>query len=235
MAALRVSEILDRLESFYGVQTAGWPTDPYLFLLWWHCGYPASDVACARGWAALNREIGMKPREVLDAPTPQLASALKAGGLVPELRAVRLKEIAARVQDQLGGDMRAALAGPIAEARRTLKKFPGIADAGADRILLFGGLAPVLAVPSNCPYVLYRILSGRGNQTYGLTYRHAQEAIEGDVAKTLEARSRAYLLLKRHGQEVCKRSRPKCEQCPLSESCRYFAAPSPTAVRRNSE
>jgi hypothetical protein len=33
-----IAQILDRLENRYGAQQATWPTDPYLFLVWWHCG-----------------------------------------------------------------------------------------------------------------------------------------------------------------------------------------------------
>jgi hypothetical protein len=69
----------DALEAFHGEQAPNWPTDPYLFLIWRHCGYPASDAACAKGWAALRREIGVEPDRLL-------AAALKAGGMVPELR-----------------------------------------------------------------------------------------------------------------------------------------------------
>jgi len=32
----------------------------------------------------------------------------------------------------------------------------------------------------------------------------------------------AYLLLKRHGGEICKRTKPKCEICPISSACAYF-------------
>lgn len=77
--------------------------------------------------------------------------------MVPELRAMRLKEIAARVQNEFGGDLRRGLFGTMSQVRQTLKRFPNIADPGADRILLFGGIAPVAAVPSNCPHVLVRI------------------------------------------------------------------------------
>ena len=218
-----VPAILAALESRYGKQEPCWPVDPYLFLVWWHCGYPASDAACARGWTSLNREIGPEPHRLLDVPAAELASALRAGGMVPELRALRLKEIAARVLREPGGDLRSALAGPIAQARATLKKFPNIADPGADRILLFGGIAPVAAVPSNCPHVLVRIRRGRERENYGVNYREAQQAIEAEVPGEFAARSRAYLLLKRHGQELCKRTAPKCEQCPVAASCAFLA------------
>jgi endonuclease III len=215
-------KILKQLESFYGVQEPTWPTDPYLFLVWWHCGYPASDAACSRGWESLNRGIGVEPEQLLSASPAELASALKPGGMVPELRAMRLKEIAARVKDEFGGDLRAALVGPLTQVRKMLKKFPNIADPGADRILLFAGLAPVAAVPSNCPHVLVRIQRGQERENYGVTYREAQQAIEAEIPQKFDPLVRAYLLLKRHGHELCKRAKPKCEQCPVSSSCAYF-------------
>jgi endonuclease-3 len=222
-AARGLLEILGQLESLYGNQEPCWPTDPYGFLVWWHCGYPASDTACAKGWEALNREVGVQPQQLLEAGAVRLGRALKPGGMVPELRAMRLMEIAARVQDEYGGDLRAGLAGPLTKVRQALKRFPNIADPGVDRILLFGGIAPVPAVPSNNPHVLVRILHGRERENYGVTYREAQEAIEAETPKTFDARTRAYLLLKRHGQTLCKRINPKCDHCPVNSSCAFFA------------
>ena len=221
-ATLPLPKLLDKLEKFYGPQEPCWPVDPYEFIVWWHCGYPASDKTCAKGWEKLKAEVGIDPDELLAATPRKLTEALKAGGMVPELRAQRLKEVAMRVQDQFGGDLRAGLVGPIAEARKTLKKFPGIADPGADRILLFAGISPVAAVPSNCPHVLVRILRGKERESYGVNYRIAQEAI-AELPETFDARTRAYLLLKRHGQEVCKSAKPKCGDCPVSAHCAFFA------------
>lgn len=217
------SEILEQLEAFYGRQEACWPTDPYLFLVWWHCGYPASDAACAKGWESLQESIGVGPPQLLAASIPELTKALTPGGMVPALRATRLQAIALRVQREFGGDLRRGLFGPVPQIRKALKKFPNIADPGADRILLFSGIAPVAAVPSNCPYVLVRIQRGMERENYGVTYREAQQAIAREVAENVEARTRAYLLLKRHGQELCKRTNPRCDDCPLSSCCAYHA------------
>src|SRR5580658_3511528 len=79
--AAAVPEILDRLEAHYGPQEPHWPTEPYEFLVWWHCGYPASDAACARGWDSLRRATGIEPRQLLAASPAKLASALKPGGM----------------------------------------------------------------------------------------------------------------------------------------------------------
>jgi len=220
---IQLGEILRRLEAFYGVQETGWPTDPYLFLVWWHCGYPASDAACTKGWESLEREIGVEPRQLLAAAPAKLTKALRPGGMVPELRAKRLKEIATRAKDECGGDLRGALKGPIAQARKILKKFPGVGDPGADRILLFAGIAPLAAVPSNCPQVAVRIRSGEESKDYVATYREAQQLIEAEISADFDARTRAYLLLKRHGQEICKRTKPKCGECPVNAYCTFFA------------
>lgn len=219
-----IPALLDALEKFYGPQNAFFPTDPYEFLVWWYCGYPASDAACAKGWEKLTKEVGIAPEQLLKAKPAKLAAAIKPGGMVPELRAERLKELAMRVQDEYGGDLRAALAAvPVAKARKLLKQFHSIADPGADRILLFAGVVPIAAVPSNCVHVLDRILQGRENKNYATSYREAQRAIATEVPEKFDARTRAYLLLKRHGQELCKRTNPKCDQCPISRHCAYIA------------
>jgi endonuclease III len=220
---LNVSAVLDKLETLYGPQEPCWPVEPYAFLIWWHCGYPASDATCTRGWNALNEEVGIAPRQILTAPQAKLAHALKAGGMVPEVRAMRIQQIAERIENEFGGDIRNALVGGVEKVRKTLKKFPGIADPGADRILLFGKVLPVAAVASNCPHVLVRIQMGLERESYSVTYREAQALIKAKVPEQFHPRMRAYLLLKEHGQTTCKRSKPKCEECPVSSHCAYFA------------
>jgi endonuclease-3 len=217
-------EILDLLEAFYGKQEPCWPTDPYHFVVWWNCGYPPSDAACAKGWNSLKEKIGVDPPALLAAPLAKLKKALISGGMIAELRAQRLKEIARLAEEDFAGNLTRSLSEFQPDSRKALKRFPGIADPGADRVLLFGGIAPIPAVPSNCPYVLVRIRNGREHESYGANYREAQETIAREISGSFEERTRAYLLLKRHGQELCKRSKPKCAACPVNESCAYYAA-----------
>ena len=218
---LIVPEILNQLEAFYGKQEPCWPSDPYLFLLWWYCGYPASDAACTKGWTQLTSTIGTDPDAILAARPAVLGAALKPGGMLPELRAERMKEVTARIKNEFSGDLRGALIGPITKARKILKSFPSIADPGADRILLFAGIQAVAAVPSNCTGVLGRILKGEEEKNYNASYREAQRMIDSEVPATFDARIRAYLLLKRHGQEICKRTKPKCDECPVRTTCAF--------------
>ncbi|HTQ59185.1 MAG TPA: hypothetical protein VMI32_03115 [Candidatus Solibacter sp.] len=231
--ARRLAEVLDLLESKYGEQTLAGPSDPYEMILFINCGYPATDESCAKGFEPLRREIGTKPEKILAAQEGKLAKLTRAGGLMPELRAERLKSIARIVSGEFGGDLKWALGKLIREekdeagkgirrVKKALKEFPCIGEPGADKILLFAGLAPVAAVPSACTGVPQRILFGAEDENYAAGYRAAQEAMMAELPETFEARQRAYLLLKRHGREICKRAKPKCDICPISLNCLYF-------------
>lgn len=221
MAMPQIADLLDSLQSFYGAVAPHAPTDPYEFLVWWHCGYPASEERCAKGWESLRREIGVAPQQLAQASTAKLAMALKTGGMVPELRATRLKEIAGRVQREFAGNLRAALSRlSAAQARKALKAFPGIGNPGADRILLFSRLFAAAAVPSSCPHVLVRVLQGSEGGKYPAIYSAAQRILDA-LPAVFDARIRAYLLVDHHGHALCKRSKPLCERCPLRSDCAF--------------
>jgi endonuclease-3 len=228
-----IASIFDKLEKHYGEQSAVGPSEPYEMILFVNCGYPATDASCAKGFEALKREVGTKPEEIIAAPKAKLAKLMRLGGIVPELRAERLKTIAKIVNEEFGGDLKWSLEKLLLEekkgsgtgiklAKKALKEFPVIGEPGADKILLFAGLVPIAAVPSACPAVPQRILFGDEDKNYAAGYRAAQEAMGAQLPERFDVRQRAYLLLKRHGQEICKRTKPKCEICPVSSVCAYF-------------
>jgi endonuclease III len=230
----RMTQVLDRLEKFYGKPKPPKLTDAYEMVLHRNCGYPQSDVNCDKGFAALKKEIGLKPADILSAPVAKLRDALRVGGIVAELRAERLKQIAARVETEFGGDLDAVLKRPVTEARKALRKFPTLGEAGAEKILLFTGTAAVAAVPSNCIHVPLRLGFGTESKNWAASYKSAQEAIRAQLPDTCPAQLRAYLLFKQHGQTLCKSARPKCEECPVTDECEYFAKARGRRVSANS-
>ena len=228
-----LKEVLDTLERLYGPQKAAGPTDPYEMIVYLNCGYPASDASCSKGFDALKREVGLSPKEILAAPRAKLAKLLRLGGIVPEQRAERLQEIARKVKDEHGGSLKAALKKWMQEekqqtsrgvrtAKKILREFPVIGEPSAEKILLFSKLAPVAAVPSAFVEVPARLWFGKAGANYPADYRAARDILSAGLAETFEARQRAYLLLKKHGEQICKRSKPKCEICPLTGQCAYI-------------
>ena len=221
---MRIARILDRLEKHYGKLRPVAPTDAYEMVIYANCGYPANDVTCTKGYEALKKKVGIAPERILAASDKQLTEILRVGGIVPEVRAQRLKESAARVKGKYAGDLSAAIKRPLPEARKFLKQFPTIGEPGAEKILLFTRTAAVAAVPSNCVHVPLRLGIGTAHKTYAKDYKSAQAALAAEVPEDYRARRRAYLLLQRHGQELCKRARPKCDECPVTADCLYFQA-----------
>lgn len=222
MTQARVLGILDRLELHYGRLKPVTPAGAYAMVVYANCGYPANDDTCRKGFAALRKKVGIQPRQILAASDNELTEILRLGGIVPQLRARRLKEIASRVQNNFGGNLDRQLRKSLAEAKNVLKQFPTIGDPGAEKILLFTRTAAVAAVPSNCVHVPLRLGIGTAYNTYSKDYRSVQEALAAEVKKDCGARLRAYLLLQQHGHELCKRSRPRCAACPVTEDCRYY-------------
>jgi endonuclease III len=218
----KLARLLNRLEKFYGQPKPPHPTDPYEMILYINCAYPATEASCTKAFNALKTVVGLQVDDILRAPKEKLTEVLRPGGIFPEGRAARLKEIAAMVKDTFRGDLRTVLKKPLPEAKKALKIFPAIGDPSADKILLFTKTSPVAAIPSNCVHVPLRLGFGEEKKSYAASYRSAQEAIRAQLPEECSALLRTYLLLKQHGQELCKRSRPRCEDCPVSSDCAYF-------------
>ena len=218
----KLARVLDGLEGRYGKLASPVPEDPYELVVFLNCGYPASDEACAKGFAALKTEVGLHPAALMAAEPEALAEAMRPGGMVPEVRAQRLKQIAAVVQNELGGDLRAALLARPAKAKALLKRFPTLGEPAAERILLFCGVSPEPAAPAGGLQVFTRLGLSDEGKDFTATFRAARAAIAAATPDDFAPRRRAYLLLKTHGHRLCKRSAPLCEQCPVTRECAYF-------------
>jgi len=214
--------LIDRLEQTYGLQAWSGPTDPYDFLVWLNCGYPPSDAACAGGYASLASAIGTTPEAILGTGEATLAAALASGGMVADLRARRLQEIAGRVGDLVGLATR-----PVADARKLLAGFPTIGASAADRILLFCGLAPLPVFPSGALHVMLRLGYGEEVKDWGKTYSSIRDAAAAELPIDISGLQRVYLLLKSHAQGICRKSKPRCLECALRSDCVWYQARDP--------
>jgi endonuclease III len=141
---------------------------------------------------------------------------------VAEQFAKKLRKCAQIALEEYDGDLRPVLKLPIAKAKRALQTFPGIGEPGAEKILLFCQTQPVLALESNGLRVLLRLGFGEEKKSYSTTYRLVQKAVEAGLDKAYGWLIQAHLLLRRHGQELCKRTKPACTKCPLAPDCEFY-------------
>jgi endonuclease III len=222
MAQKLFTRIIDELQAHYGRPEAPSVTDPLGMILLENVAYLVSDERREQAFNALRERISLTPPEILMAHDETLLEVARLGGMHPAARVEKLRRIAQIALQEFDGDLDAVLRQPIAKAKRALKKFPGIGDPGAEKILLFSRTHPVLALDSNGLRVLLRLGYGEERKSYSSTYRSAQEAVEGESKKDFDWLIAAHQLLRRHGQELCKMKGPICSPCPLKEYCVYY-------------
>jgi endonuclease-3 len=219
MPRARLPAILDALEAVHGAPPAP-RRDPFELVLLENVAYLVSDEKREAAFAALRRKVGTTPEKILAAPPAVLFDVAALGGMHPEQRVGKLLDIAETARRL--GDLRTIVRRPPAEAKKALQRFPGIGLPGAEKILLFAGALEVLALESNGLRVLVRLGYGEEKKGYAATYKTAQAAAEPELDGTGSAGLvRAHLLLRRHGQELCKTNRPRCDVCPVRARCPY--------------
>ena len=219
----RFFRIIRKLEKFYGRPQPPRVTDPLEIILLENVAYLADDDKRAAAFTMLKKKIGTRPQQILKAPLKQLEEITRMAGIVPELRARRLRQIAELAHHILKDDLAGELKKPLPQAKKSLKKFPSIGDPGAEKILMLTRSYPVLALESNGLRVLLRLGYADEQKSYSASYRLVQAAIAGELPSDYDELIEAHQLLRQHGQELCKRTRPLCEAgCPLTADCAYF-------------
>ena len=213
--------VVTRLARHYGPPEAPITRDPFEMIVLENVAYLAPDQRREEVFRKLQKRAGTTPARILAAPLETLREIAALGGMYPDVRAQRLREAARLARDEFGGDLRTIFKLDFAKARRALKKFPVIGEPGAEKILLFGGAHCHLALESNGLRVLVRLGAAEEHKNYATTYRRVQDALAGHTGTDCERLVSAHLLLKRHGQETCRRSDPSCNACPLRKLCPY--------------
>jgi endonuclease III len=217
-----LSGIIARLRAHYGDPQPPPSTNPFELILLENVAYLVSDDRRIQAFEVLRSTVGTRPHEILAASNDALLSVAKLGGMQPERRAARLRELALIAMNEFDGDLIEALRLPLRQAQQALQKFPSVGEPGAEKILLFTRSYPVLALDSNGLRVLLRLGWGAEKKNYSASYRSVQQAISGELTDDYDWLISAHSLLRNHGKELCKTSGPKCDECPVRKSCAYF-------------
>src|SRR5579859_6914748 len=220
---LKLPQVFDGLGRIYGKLEVPKLAGPLEMILWENVVYLADDEGRKVAFDALRKEIGLTPARILAASDKALLAVSRRAGILPKTQVAKLRKIAATVQKDFNGDLNPVLKLPLPQAKKVLKKFPAIGDPGAEKILMFCRAQPILALESNGLRVLLRLGFGNEQGSYAASYRSVQEAIKPQIKEDFDWLISLHLLLRRHGQEICKRTKPLCEKCPLTKGCRFFA------------
>jgi endonuclease III len=187
--------------------------------VWHNIAYLVDDEHRLRAYRALERRVGLEPKAIAAASNEDLLSIAKLGGPIADKRVQKLKACAELALALGGGDLGQLLSESTAKARRQIERFPSIGAIGAEQILLFCDAWPVLALEAHGLRVLLRLGYGAESDDYATAYRSAQRAAASELAEQCAGLQRAYMLLRLHGLNVCKRSAPHCGECAVASAC----------------
>jgi endonuclease III len=208
-------ESLAKLQKQYGDIELPEPRTPFALIVWENCAYLVDDAKRAQTFANLRKTIGITPEKLVAAGAKKIEAAIRDGGMQPAHRAAKVFESAQLALDVINDEW---------ADRKVLKRFPGIADPGVDKILLLCGLSDAPALDSNGLRVLERLHAVKPGQAYAAAYRAGIKALSDADVRGPEALD-AFALLRAHGRELCKRAAPHCGPCSLRETC-------PSSVQR---
>jgi endonuclease III len=233
MALSPLQRVISALKKRYGTPkppAAG--RDPLALIAWEMVAYLADDVTRDIAFRSLRERVGLSPRALLDIPLPILTEVCRIGGPVHPLeRAKRIKIGAALALDEFDGDLSQVLGWDRAKAVKALRKFPSVAEPGAERILMLCGSHAVLGLDSNALRVLCRLGYGVESKNYSRTYKTARDAAMAELPKKAAVMAEASQLLREHGKQTCKTSAPHCDECPVTGACVWYRAHTPKARR----
>jgi endonuclease III len=183
-----------------------------------------TDVNSDRAFERL-RERFRSWEAVRDAPPGAVVEAIRPGGL-GALKAPRIQSALTTITQERGGRLSLEFLRrwPGGRAKLWLRRLHGVGPKTAAIILVFGLGKPAFAVDTHVHRVGRRI---------GLIPQQMSAVQAHDWMEALVPPRRYgafHLLLVRHGREVCRAGRPRCEVCPANRLCDFYAAARPATA-----
>jgi endonuclease-3 len=216
----RLRHTLGALRRHYGTLKRPPARSAFELVIWEKVAYLATDARRLAAFELLRKTVGLTPQAIVSAKPSAIVDALTAGGIAAPERATHLIAAAELVIGEFDGRLDDVCSRPLGDAKRALKRIYGIADPGAEKILLLTGTHRVLGLDSNGLRVLSRLGYGVQSKTYSTTYKSATDAALVELgAVPIPELIQANLLLRHHGQALCKTSNPKCGACVLRDVC----------------
>ncbi len=150
---------------------------------------------------------------IAEASTEEIEEAIKSGGLAKQ-KSVRIKQVLNIVRSDVGSfDLSFLGEMPLDEAKVWLKDLPGVGPKTAAIILCFSLGMPAMPVDTH----IYRVSQRLGLIGKKVSADKAHDILEPMVSQEDVFAFHMYLI--KHGRQICKAQRPKCDECVLAWGC----------------
>ena len=171
-----------------------------------------SDINSERAFLNLMSVFGTL-EAIADASTDDIEEAIKSGGLAKQ-KSVRIKQVLNIVRSDVGSfDLSFLGEMPLDEAKAWLKDLPGVGPKTAAIILCFSLGMPAMPVDTH----IYRVSQRLGLIGKKVSADKAHDMLEPMVSQEDVFAFHMYLI--KHGRQICKAQRPRCDECVLAWTC----------------
>ena len=126
----------------------------------------------------------------------------------PNSKAEHLVQMAKRVVEVYGGE--------LPNTREALQTLAGVGRKTANVVLAVWWNQPTMAVDTH----IFRVAERIGLTTKAKNPLDSEKQLIQYIPKEIIPKAHHWLLL--HGRYTCQARKPKCTQCGLRESCRYY-------------
>ncbi|MGS0764215.1 endonuclease III domain-containing protein [Syntrophomonas curvata] len=195
-----------------------WPGDSRLEII------IGAVLTQAVAWRNVKRAIdNLKSARLIDIDALlDIDLEILAGHIKPALyhrqKAKKLKAIMAYIADKYDGDLDLMFQEPLPKLREELLAVWGIGPETADSILLYAGDKLTFVVDAYTKRIFHRLgLTGEA-----VSYQEMQEFMEDNVPPDLYIYNEYHALLVGLGAGYCKKSKPRCQECPILNFCKYL-------------
>lgn len=225
ISTLHLARVFDLLVAAYGRPVNHPDADPVGGIAGTILSQHTSDINSDR---AYQRLVATFPtwEAVRDAPTYQVAEAIRSGGLA-NIKAPRIQDVLHTLSEQQAaqGDTR-----PLAhaldylaqmqpeQAWRSLQELPGVGPKTAACVLMFNLGMPVMPIDTHVHRVSRRLGLIGPKVSADQAHELFAKAVPPDWVYPL------HVNLIRHGRQICHAQRPACQACPLSCECAYVGS-----------
>jgi endonuclease-3 related protein len=205
-----LSRAYDRLFDAFGPQH-WWPGDsPFEIMV-------GAVLVQNTSWRNVERAIQnlrdaavMTPQSMYALPPEELAELIRPAGYY-QVKTRRLRNLLQFVLDNFGGSLDEMFTTELSTLREQLLAVHGIGPETADAILLYAGGLPTFVVDT----YTHRVLARHGWTGYDADYHEIKEYFESALPADAPLYNEYHALLVRVGKDFCRRTAPRCEECPL--------------------
>ncbi|MBN2578365.1 MAG: endonuclease III domain-containing protein [Pirellulales bacterium] len=170
-------------------------------------------------WQNVERAIAnlraadlLEPHALYLVPVDELEELIRPAGYF-RVKARRLRALLEFVEGRYGGSLEWMFRRGLPELRDELLAIHGIGPETADSILLYAAGLPVFVVDAYTHRVLFR----HGWIDEEADYHQIQDYLQSSLPQEAPLYNEFHALFVHLGKHYCRKSRPKCPECPLRE------------------